>query len=197
MQPRNAFTVIILAAGIGRRLGREKATLPWGSTTLLEHILNQFPESLTNRRIVILNSKNRRLVNHQLSLNNELIVNPQTGADMLSSVRCGISQLGGFFGPLCIHPVDVFGITPEFISLLHDQWQNRPDCIHLPEFEGKGGHPLIIPPKMISEIDVIPPGNGLSWLLKQHPEKVVRHAWPNELILRDIDTPEDYLRHRP
>jgi molybdopterin-guanine dinucleotide biosynthesis protein A len=33
---------IILAGGASRRMGRDKATLPWGESTLLEHLSRQF-----------------------------------------------------------------------------------------------------------------------------------------------------------
>jgi CTP:molybdopterin cytidylyltransferase MocA len=67
----------------------------------------------------------------------------------------------------------------------------------LAEVDGKGGHPLIVPPGLISEIARIPAGHGLNRLLIEHAEAVVRHAWADRRLLADIDTPESYRRHRP
>ena len=39
--PREGVTGLILAGGTSRRMGRDKAFLPWGKTTLIEHLLER------------------------------------------------------------------------------------------------------------------------------------------------------------
>ncbi|MCS7197787.1 MAG: molybdenum cofactor guanylyltransferase [Candidatus Bipolaricaulota bacterium] len=41
MRSERVFSVIILAGGRSQRVGREKALLPWGGRTLIEHIVAQ------------------------------------------------------------------------------------------------------------------------------------------------------------
>jgi CTP:molybdopterin cytidylyltransferase MocA len=81
--------------------------------------------------------------------------------------------------------------------MLHDAWREQPEKIHLPSVNGRGAHPVIVPPAMVPEIDAIPPEKGLNYLLHERAADVVRHLWPDENLLADIDSPADYQRHAP
>lgn len=191
------LAAVVLAAGQARRLGCDKATLPWAGTTLLRHVLDQFQTPCVARRVVVLNPQNEITARESLPADVQVTVNRQRGAEMVSSVRVGVNALRSFAGPVCIHPVDVFGVSRELVAVLHARWRAQPDCLHLPEVRGKGGHPLIVPPALLPEIGRIPSGQGLNWLLREHVGAVVRHAWQDERLLADIDTLEDYERYRP
>ena len=197
MEPLERLGVIVLAAGESRRLGRDKAALPWGSTTLLRHVLDQFVGVNVARRVVVVNLRNEPAAREELPGGVEVALNRELGAEMVSSVRVGVEALGEFHGPVCIHPVDVFGVSRELVAMLHAAWRGQPGCFHLPEVRGKGGHPLIVPPVLVPEIGRIPAGQGLNWLLGEHAGAVVRHCWHDERLLADIDTLEDYERYRP
>jgi CTP:molybdopterin cytidylyltransferase MocA len=189
--------VIVLAAGAGRRLGRDKATLAWGAGTLVEHVVKQFAGDRVARRVVVANLQNELLLRQVLPADVDVVVNPDSDAEMIASVRLGMEALGALQGPLCIHPVDVFAVCPALVELLHEGWLRNRERIHLPEVGGKGAHPLIVPLCLASEIETIPAGSGLNWLVRKHPGDVVRHRWPDDRLLLDIDTPEDYARYRP
>src|SRR5271169_5888923 len=45
--------IAILAAGESRRMGRPKLCLPWGQTTILGHILNQWREAGAEKILVV------------------------------------------------------------------------------------------------------------------------------------------------
>ena len=45
-------TGIILAGGASRRMGRNKASLPWGDTTLIEHVVETL-SPVTNELLVV------------------------------------------------------------------------------------------------------------------------------------------------
>ena len=197
MSAEQRLHVIILAAGAGRRLGRDKATLRWGSGTLVRHVVDQFPPARVARLVVVGNPQNHAQVRRSLPEVTNIVINPEPGAEMITSVRLAIQVLGAFDGPLCIHPVDVFAVSPELVAMLHEAWRAQPENIHLPEVSGKGGHPLIVPPRFVEPIRVLPAGRGLNWLLREHAADVARHAWHDERLLADIDTPDVYARYRP
>lgn len=197
MSTSQQLGVIVLAAGASQRLGRDKATAPWGKISLIEHVLSQFPGNRVRKLVVVVNPANSAAVRAVVSDRVEIAVNPEPGAEMISSVRVGIKAVGDFEGPLCIHPVDVFAITPGLVALLHDAWMEQPGKIHLPTVDGRGSHPLLLPPLLIPEVDSIPPDKGLNHLLHEHAVDVVRHPWPDEDLLADIDSPEDYDRYAP
>lgn len=197
MPTEDRLGVVILAAGGGRRLGRDKATLPWGNATLLQHVIDQFPAERVGRCVVVANPENQAGVRRALPAGCEVAVNPDPHAEMLESVRLGARALAGFGGPLCIHPVDVFAVSRDLVTMLHGAWQADRERIHLPEVGAKGGHPLILPPRFVALVLALPAGRGLNLLLADHPADVVRHRWTDPQILADIDTPRDYARYQP
>jgi len=197
MQPEKRLGVVVLAAGVGRRLGCDKAALSWGPTTLVGHVVEQFALPCVRQRVVVVNPRNDRAVRQALPDDVEIVVNPDSEAEMITSVRLGMRALAAPEGPLCVHPVDVFGVSRELVIMLWEAWRANPEGIHLPEVGGRGGHPLIVPRCLVAEVERIPPGYGLNWLLRERGEAVVRHAWHDERLLADIDTLEDYHRWRP
>lgn len=197
MSPSKQLRVLVLAAGAGRRLGRDKAALPWGRITLIEHVLSSFPANRVQKCVVVVNPANCESVRKLVSGRAEMAVNSEPKAEMISSIRVGIAALADRDGPLCVHPVDVFAITTDLVAMLHNAWLARPDMIHLPVVGDHGGHPLILPPFLVGEIERIPPGRGLNYLIREHADKVARHPWRDERLLADIDSPDDYARYAP
>ena len=197
MEPVERLAVIVVAAGEARRLGRDKAALPWGDGTLLGHVVDQFLGPEVARRVVVLNAENEATAREGLPEGVVVALNHDADAEMVVSVGVGLKALGEFLGPVCVHPVDVFAVSRELVTMLYEAWRVEPDCLHLPKVGDKGGHPLIVPPRLVCEIGRIPAGCGLNWLLHEHAGAVRRHAWRDERLLADIDTPADYVRYRP
>jgi len=193
----DGLRVVILAAGLGRRLGRDKATLPWGASTLLEHVLRQFPPERLAARVVVANLANQAAVAALVGAADKVVVNPDPGSDMLASVRLGVAALPPGPGPVCVHPVDVFAVSGELVSLLHEAWRADRERIHLPEVAARGAHPVLIPASLLAAIEAIPAGRGLDYLLEAFADRVVRHRWYDRRLLVDLDTPEEYAQHRP
>lgn len=197
MRAAKRFQVIVLAAGKSRRLGRDKALLEWGPTTLMEHVLSAFSDECASRVIVVANPSNQAALRAVIGAGVDLTVNPDADADMLSSIRCGIDCVDERGGALCIHPVDVFAVTVELVTYLHERWRASPEQIHLPTVGGRGGHPLIVPTAFIPAIRGIEAGGGLRRLLSERPREVARHAWSDERLLLDVDSVDNYSHYRP
>lgn len=197
MVPDDRLCVIVLAAGRSQRLGRDKATLPWGDRTLVRYVIDQFAAGRVLRRLVMANAYNQRSMRLSLPADVEIVVNPNPVADMISSVRLGIAAMEQTPGPLCIHPVDVFAVSADLVGHLHDAWRKDPMKIHLPEVNGRGAHPILMPRRFVPAIRALQLGRGLNELLFMYRADVVRHVWPDEQLLADLDMPDDYARHAP
>src|SRR4030042_463809 len=84
---------IVLAAGMSRRMGAQKLLLPFGGKTVISHIVDQIAGSLVDKIIGVAGDESDK-VREQLSGRDvSIVINPDCGAEMLSSVRCGIWAL--------------------------------------------------------------------------------------------------------
>ena len=198
MSAQPDIAVIILAAGRGRRLGADKATLPWGRHSLIEHVLGQFTHPRITTRCIVTNPANHATIATRVPVDTLLTQNPDPHTEMIASVRHGVraseaAQPAAF----CIHPVDIFAVSHDLLTMLFAAQHARPDAIHLPTVSGRGAHPIIIPAQTITQINQLPPGVGLNHLLNGDQTPVLRHPWPDDRLLADIDTPADYRRHCP
>ncbi len=74
----------------------------------------------------------------------------------------------------------------------------RDGCTLLvPSYRGRRGHPLLISPARIPEIETLDLAVGLRELLERHPDQVEGIAVEDPGILQDVDTPEDYAAISP
>jgi molybdenum cofactor cytidylyltransferase len=71
----------------------------------------------------------------------------------------------------------------------------HPGSAIVPTYEGKGGHPIVVPWGMLQKLSSLPRGVGLNALMKASDSSVVRWPIDDADILEDLDEPSDYDRH--
>ena len=61
----------------------------------------------------------------------------------------------------------------------------------VPEYDGRGGHPVLVPPEIVALLleTNCPDGLGEFWL--EHPELCFRLSVDDAAVIRDVDTPGD------
>src|SRR5262245_5198125 len=85
---------IVLAAGESRRMGRQKLTLPYGESTILETVVSRLQRSPVDAITVILGRTNYESVYPVLEhLDVEVFVNPRPELGMISSAKRGLGQV--------------------------------------------------------------------------------------------------------
>jgi molybdenum cofactor cytidylyltransferase len=111
---------------------------------------------------------------------------------MLSSVKCGFAHLPDDCLAALVFPGDQPMLGVQVINLVINGWQESGRGIVVPIFRGKRGHPLLIDRKYFKEIMALDESEGLRALALKHPGDVKEIETDNPLILKDIDTTEDY-----
>jgi molybdenum cofactor cytidylyltransferase len=186
--------VVILAAGASTRMGRPKLLLPWGKTSILGHLLEQW-SSLDAKQIAIVRAQSNPLLERTLDglrfpLQNR-ILNPKPERGMFSSIQCA-AQWPGWNRNLT-HWAIVLGDQPHLhsstLAKLIELALEHPEKICQPSRNGRPRHPVILPQNIFE-----PLAGATDADLKQFlrcRETVLREMDDPGLDF-DIDEPADY-----
>ncbi len=187
MSSEHNTAIILLAAGLSRRTGTFKMALPLGNETVLERTF-RIAKSVADRVIVVTGNNRERI--EELDLPGvELIHNAGYEGGMFTSVRTGIAALDSedFF----IMPGDFPLVEQDvYIRMLEAFTQNGSNRIVMPTFEGRTGHPVLIPGTSAQEILNMPETATLRDFV--YPANPIRVEVSTDAIFRDIDYIEDY-----
>ena len=187
------ITGIVLAAGIGRRMGQQKLLLPVGELTLIEHVVAQVMRGGVDSCIVVTGWDHDRIKPLIEDLGAETIVNPHSlEGGMLSSVRCGLAHANPASTGYLVCLGDLPGITHALVKRMLKKIQVDLPEILSPVYRGKRGHPLYFQSRFKEEIMECYDEVGLRGLLASHAELVAEYECLNKDILIDLDTPADY-----
>lgn len=75
---------------------------------------------------------------------------------------------------------------------LWDEDESIRDKFYVPVYEGKKGHPLVIPKKYFDEILNHDGTNGLKGITQKYNHRIIRCQTDEEAVVLDMDNPEDY-----
>lgn len=192
---------VVLAAGESRRMGRPKMLLPWGNGTVLGSAVAAVLAAPVAPVVVVLGAMAQAVRTALAPYAGEprlrIVCNARYPEGMLSSVQAGVAELpsdcSGFLLFLGDHPA----VSPRVTHALVAAAAVHPEAILLPTLAGQRGHPVLFPLTLRSEIMHLPAAEGLRAVVWRHPERVVHVPVDDAGVLIDLDTPDDYQRHRP
>ncbi|MDP2172146.1 MAG: NTP transferase domain-containing protein [Candidatus Cloacimonadaceae bacterium] len=166
--PSDQIIAIIPASGKGRRFGMPKAEAVLAGKSFADIIKE------------LLHSAGIAQVHCPKNL--------ETGS-MLETLRHAISELKDqqALGYL-IHPVDHPFVKASTIKLLIETFKSLPDSTIRPSFQGKSGHPVIVPSWL--NIDADDNDKGLAGLIRSQVCTVIDIPVDDEGVLRNINSPE-------
>ena len=189
----NKISAVILSSGFSERMGKPKALLKWNeSATFIEKIIYEFENSGCGKIICVINEIIEPLLSKlKFGPNVQFVVNPRPELGRFGSIKLGVKEI--IESDFCfIHNVDNPFINNKTIEKLHSVRNTGAWCS--PVYSGKSGHPVLLPNAILSKINEIDDLNTiLSDILNKYP--VIRVEAEDDSILRNINTPEEYLNH--
>jgi molybdenum cofactor cytidylyltransferase len=194
MKPFRDTSAIILSAGNSMRMGGHKALLKFDSQrTFLQKTTETYLLAGIEQVIVVVNSELFKLIQESsLSLSEQvkLVINDKPELGRFYSLQTGVKRLMN--GNSCFFQnIDNPFTTKELLDELIG-YKNEADVI-VPVFQNKSGHPVLINPLVIQQIDA-----GCDYelrvdmFLKEFTEK--RIETEDQRILLNINSKEDYLK---
>lgn len=195
-EPRLA--AIVLAAGESTRMGQPKALLPWAGVPLVRHQVDLLAaQPPIDQLVVVVGSL---LDEVRMALDGSparVVANPRYREGRATSLAAGASALKS--GPTGVLVVSVDQpLAADLLDPLLAAWRTDPDALWRPSYEGRGGHPLIIPPGIAPELaQVTEATQGLRAVVTRHRHRLRSAPVQSELAVLNLNTPADYAAAEP
>jgi molybdenum cofactor cytidylyltransferase len=190
---KDHVSAILLAAGRSSRMGAFKPLLPFGDTTVIESCINNLRSAGIENIVVVVG---HRAEDVQAGLRDQNIIfahNPEPDSEMSASIARGVELISPNVKAVIIALVDHPAVSPDVVALLIKEWSQGARLIQ-PEYNGRGGHPVLIDFVHRQELLQLDHQEGLRSLFAAHREEVRRVPVDSPYVARDMDTWEDYLR---
>ena len=192
------FDAIILAAGFSRRMQGFKPLYPLGESTVIERVICLFRRAGARETLVVLGHEAGKLLPVVEKNAARAVQNERYAEGMFSSVQAGVRGLKPGDGPFFVLPVDIPLVRPETLRCMVEAFDHPKTLLLHPCFRGRRGHPPLISRRLGPSILAGTGPGGLKAVLDraeaESPAEVAEVAVPDEGILLDLDTPEEYTR---
>lgn len=193
-QPR-VFT-IIPAAGLSKRMGQPKQLLKFGSSTVLQSVIETVLDGGIDGLMVVTNRAVADAINIEEDPRYLTAILENIEAEMLDSILLGVDHLAKKFKPsesdaFMVCPGDVPGVTSDLVRTCADAYRNDPNSIVVAAHDKKPGHPIVVPFEMVEEIRRLK-NTGLRGILEIKSECVRYVEARSAATQHDLDTPDDY-----
>lgn len=198
---------VLLAAGDGTRMGRNKLLVSLGGETLVHRTARNALKACSP--LIVVTGSQAELVEAALADLGDIVFarNPEWRLGMAASAVAGIGhvekivgaggepsgKIPGFF----LHHADMPFVPPEVFEILSAKaWklaeENRSTAL-VPSCRGNPGHPVYFPLSCIEKIRGIGKGESLKSALASCGYSLVETG--SESVNEDCDTLEDFQRH--
>jgi molybdenum cofactor cytidylyltransferase len=193
------IAAIVPAAGRSARMGRPKLLLELHGETVIARVVKALRAGGAARVVVVGPAADApeepEIAAEAVRAGAEVIVPSTRPGAMRESVELALASLshGETIERVLLAPGDTPGINDELVAGLLDRAARSPESIIIPSFEGRRGHPVVLPWSIATLIPTLPAGEGVNALAKRYPDRVVELAVPKLHLIADLDTPDDWL----
>jgi molybdenum cofactor cytidylyltransferase len=184
-------TGLVLAAGGSSRLGQPKQLLPYGSATLLDHVL-ETARSCEFDQLVCVIGGGADEVRAAVGFDGvEVVDNPEFGEGCSSSIAAALGAIDDRSGVLVLMLGDQPGVTRDTVAKLLAGRGEAP--IAVCAYSDGRGHPLAFSRRLFSDLAALHGDKAVWKLLDRYGEEAV-DVPVHGPIPRDIDTWDDYAQ---
>ena len=191
---RIPHSAILLAAGRSRRMGAFKPLLPFGpGRTVIESSIENLRAAGVDEIVVVVGHRAEEVRARLKHMPVRFAVNDEAESEMGASIARGIAALSPEAQAVLIALADQPAVPPEIIRSLLAAWRAAKEArLIVPEWQGRGGHPVLIDLAFRDELSHLDPQRGLRALFEAHRRETLRLAVASPFVARDMDTWEDY-----
>lgn len=188
------FTALILSAGTSTRMGRPKPLVPVLGQPLLARVLETVRSVHPFETVVVLGADAERVRKGVDLSGTTVVVNPEFGEGMGSSLRRGAAAAAPSKGPVLILLGDQPFVSPATLRALVERHAAGTAKILVPTFEGVRGNPVLLDRAVLPELGDVRGDIGCRAIFPGHTADLVEVPVKDPGVLIDVDTPEELDR---
>ncbi len=186
------ISIIILAAGLSRRMGQaDKLFLPFGSTTILEEVIANIIPLLTEELIIVTSPLTHEKIKSLNIQGVRLVLNEDHETGMTSSIQKGVENATQGHYMICLGDQPKID-TATYQKLIESHLNQSDHAITLPFYEGRKGNPVIFGGVYRAAILSHTQPEGCKEIVKVNNQHINAVEVADSGVMMDIDTPEDY-----
>jgi CTP:molybdopterin cytidylyltransferase MocA len=194
MADDETIAAVLLAAGRSRRMGAFKPLLPFGRRSVVVACVRALREAGAREIVVVVGHRGGEV---RAALAGEtgvrFAVNDDAGSEMGVSIARGVEAVSGEARALLVALVDNPAVPPHAIRSLIEARARTGARLVVPEWRGRGGHPVLVDMTLRRELLNVVPAEGLRALFDARRAEVLRVASDSPFVARDMDTWDDYV----
>jgi len=200
------ITGIVLAAGASRRMGRAKALLPWGETTVLGQVLANLSVSRVDDVVVVTGDRADAVAGAAEAARARAVHNPDWATTgMAASLAVGLRAVPGDCEAALVILADQPMIGPGIIDAVVAGYRAHVEgadgagdgrAIVAAAHRGRRGHPVIFGRVHFAALLALPADASPRAVLVGAGDGVRLVDVGSDVVLGDLDTPDAYERWR-
>lgn len=197
---------IIPAAGVARRMGRAKQTLPYDGSTLTGTVARCLLQAGVDGVVVVTRASLVSALDLPDDARVQVAFNEVADSDMIDSIRIGLATIAAAttvgdsaasmtpnVGVLVV-PGDMPALSAKTCQECIHVFQADPSRIVIATHGQRRGHPIVFPLALRSAVE--PLTGGLNELPRRYADRVYRVEIDDPSVTRDVDTPVEYEQLR-
>jgi molybdenum cofactor cytidylyltransferase len=190
--------VIVLAAGRSSRMGEPKGLVPFRGRPWLLSQLDAIERA--GGRVVLVLGADRELYRGalpDLDRRARVVFNDDPDRGPFSSLQCGLAAVPPD-APVFVLPVDVPAASPAVWGALREALTGKGEGAGaaVPEYEGRGGHPVLLAPATAANLRLRPATSRLDAELTALP-LVIRVPVKDPAVRLNLNAPQDWGKLDP
>lgn len=178
---------VIPAAGSSERFGPHKLRADVSGKPLIERTIASLRDAGVDDIVVVTGPEADGVIGER---DVHIVVNREPGRGMFSSIQAGMEDLVA--DAVLVLPGDMPFVRPATIRSLLQVFEARGGIVS-PRYQGKRGHPVVLPERLVAEVLAAEPTSTLHQVISQHRDARVDLDVDDPGVLRDVDRPEDLV----
>ena len=175
-------------------MGAFKPLLPFGDVSVVEACVANLRAAGAREVLVVVGHRAgevRAALSHLTHV--RFAVNDDAGSEMGVSVARGVEAVSEDTEALLFALVDQPAVPHAAVRSLIEARRRTGARLVVPEWRGRGGHPVLVDMTFREELLRVAPQGGLRALFKAHRGEVLRVHAESPFVARDMDTWDDYV----